>query len=206
MIITVIILTHAVSLYLQLPACVTIHNQCSNIKLVSPVYFGNGIVCPKLSDQQIDIDTAMRACFEINVTQNDFEYVLLFKLQRYSDSQHNMDTSTIETNKRETTYVYMLVVWRVKDDKFAVYVASVEHTREFIWNEDKLRKLYNKNYSRLNGYDDTISDTWLVDNNIVLKTTFNARVLERTPELSISISEEKKSDYAMRPIWIDTTR
>jgi hypothetical protein len=61
-----IMLIYAVSLIFQLPAYITIHNQCLN-KLVSPVYFCNGIVCSKLSDQQIDIGTKMRASFKINV-------------------------------------------------------------------------------------------------------------------------------------------
>jgi hypothetical protein len=66
-------LMYIFSLRLQLLPCVTIHNQCSNIELVSPVYFDNGAICPKLSDRQIDIDTKMRAYFEINTTQNDVE-------------------------------------------------------------------------------------------------------------------------------------
>jgi hypothetical protein len=114
MMIVAIMLTYTVSFELQLPAYVTIRNQCSNIELGSPVYFSNGIVCPRLSDQQINIRVKMSACFKINATQDEFEGVLLFKLRRYSSSQHNTDTSTTETTESETTHIYMLVAWKVK--------------------------------------------------------------------------------------------
>jgi hypothetical protein len=197
-------LMYTVSLELQLPACVTIYNQCSNIKLTSPVYFGNGVECPKLSNQQIDIGIKMNASFEINITQEVFEGALLFKLQRYSDNQYNMDMSTTETNKSEATHVHMLAIWKVKDSKSFIRITLVEHTKKFTWNEDKLRKLYHKNRGWLKEYC-TISDIWLVDNNMVFKTTFGARVLKGTTELSISISEERY-DYAMRPLSIDFKR
>jgi hypothetical protein len=87
MMIAVTMLIYAVRLALQSPECVTIHNQCLNIELVSPVYFGNGVVCPKLSDRQIGIGTTMRTCLEIYATHNEFEGALLFKLQRYFVSQ-----------------------------------------------------------------------------------------------------------------------
>jgi hypothetical protein len=82
---------------------VTIHNQCSNIRLISPVYFSNDARCSKLSGQQIVIDTKMNASFEIDVNQDDFEGVLLYKLQKYvgSDDQCNIDTSITETNKNK---------------------------------------------------------------------------------------------------------
>jgi hypothetical protein len=99
---------YAISLTLWLPPYVNILNLCPNTKLVSSVYFGNGIVCPKLFGQQIDINTKMNASFEINATQDDFEGALLFRLQRYSNDQHNTDTSTTNANKNELTHVYIL--------------------------------------------------------------------------------------------------
>jgi hypothetical protein len=185
---------------------VNIINLCTNTKLTSPIYFGDGVVCPKLSGQQIDIGTKMNASFEINAIQDNFEGALLFKLQRYSDNQCNMDTSTTETNKNESMDIHMLAAWKVKDSKPFAYVTLVEHTREFAWNEDKLKKLYYENLGWFKEYDDTISDTRLIDNNMVLRITFSARDLERTPELSISISEEEKSSYTMKPFRINLER
>jgi hypothetical protein len=185
---------------------VNILNLCPNIKLVSPVYFGSGIVCPKLSNQQIDISTKMNARFEIYAAQDDFEGALLFKLQRYSDSQHNMNTSTAGIDKNSATHIYMLAAWKLKDAKSFAYVALVEHTKEFTWDENELKKLYDKSRSWLKKYNDVILNTWLMDNNMILQTTFSSGDLKRAPELSISISEKERSNYAMKPLWIDVER
>jgi hypothetical protein len=206
MVIVVIIIMCTVSLALRLPPCVNIFNLCLNVKLVSPVYFGNGVICSKLSGRKIDIGAKMSASFEINATQDDFECALLFKLQRYSDRQYNMDVSTTEADKNETERVHMLVAWKAKNAKLFVQVALVECIKEFTWNEEKLKELYYENHNRLKEYNDTISDTWLIGANMVLKTTFGASNLKGGSELSISISEEKEDKYAMKPFCIHLER
>jgi hypothetical protein len=190
-------------LVLQLLSCVTIRSRYPNIKLVSPVYFGSGVVCPKLYNQQVDINTAMRACFEINTTQDEFEGALLFKLQRHTDNQHNIDTSTTKTDGK--THVYMLIAWKVKDVKLFAYLVLVEYVKEFTWNEDKLKKLYYENRSQLKEYDDTISDIWSLNDNMVLQTSLDASDLRGNPKFSISISEEEYK-YAMKPLCVDLKR
>jgi hypothetical protein len=199
---------YIISLDLQLLLCVTIYNQCSNTKLASPVYFGNGISFPTPPNQQIDTNTKMRVYFEINATQDNFEGALLFKLQRYVgfNDQHNIDTLTTETNKNDTKCVQLLVAWKVKDSKPFLYVVLIEHAKEFIWDKNKLKSLYDKNHSRLKEYDDVIPDTWFIDDNIALKTSFKARSLKKVFELNISISEEERDDYAIRPLCVDLTR
>jgi leucyl aminopeptidase (aminopeptidase T) len=207
MMIVVTMLIYTVSLDLQLPVCITIHNQCSNIELVKLVYFSNGAVCPQLSSQQIDIDTKTRASFEIDATQDEFEGALLYKLQRYSNSKYNMDTLNIEANKNETKCVQMLVAWKVTDSESFVYVVLVEHVKEFTWNEDELKKLYYENQHLLKESNGAISDTWFVENNVILKTTFKVRGLKGNFELSVSISEEEERyNYAMRPLCVDLER
>jgi hypothetical protein len=198
-------LMYTLSLDLQFPSCVTIYNQCSNTKLVSPVYFSNGMAYPKLSCQQIEIGTEMGACLEINATQYDFEGALLSKLKIYSNKQYNMGALTTETNKNEAAHVYMLAAWKVKDTKPFVRVVLIKHTKEFTWNEDKLKKLYYENCQWLKEHD-TVSDAWFVDDNMILKTSFKVRDLKGNFELSISISEEEKNDYAMRPLCVDLER
>jgi hypothetical protein len=205
-VIVITVLMYTVSFGLRYPSCVTIRNQCSNTKLVSPVYFGNGATCPKLSSQQIDICAKTNAHFEINTIQDDFEGALLFKLQRYSNRQRNMNASTTETNKGEVAHVYMLAAWKVMDSKFFVCVVLIEHTKEFTWDESKLEKLYNKNRDWLKEYNDTTIVTWFMDNNIVLKTAFRVRGLKNNFRLSISIFEERGNDYDMKPIQINTER
>jgi hypothetical protein len=222
MMIVVAMLMCTVSHRLRFSPRIVIHNQCLNTKLMSPVYFGDGAVCPKLSNQRIDIGAKMNASFKINTIQNEFGGALLFKLQKYADSQYNMDASITETNKSESTHAYMLVIWRMKDFELFARVVLVEHTKAFTWNEDRLKKLYDRIFGWFKEYDDTISDTWLVNNNMVLKTSFKvrwsrenllgilglkkARTSKENFELSISISEEKSADYTMRPFRINLER
>jgi hypothetical protein len=180
MMIVVTMLMYIVSLELQLPMYVTIHNRCLNTELVSPVYVGNGAVCPKLSSQQMGISAAMRASFEINATQDEFEGVLIYKLQRYSDSQHNMDMTITETNKNEEKCVQMLIAWKVKNYKPFLHVTLAEHAKEFTWNESELRKFHDKNRSWLKEYDSTTSYPWFMNDNMALKTVFRVRGMEKT--------------------------
>jgi hypothetical protein len=205
MTISVIMLIYDISFKLQLPPCMNIYNQCSSIELISPVYFGNGAVCPKLFDQQIDIGIGMNVSFEIKTTQDVFEGALLYKLQRYSDSQYNMDTTT-KTNENEKTHVYMLAAWRVKSYKRFARIVLIEHAEGFTWNEDKLKKWYEKNHGWLTEYDYTISDTWLMDDNVTLGATFSERFGRETFELTISIFEAEKNLYAIRPLCFDPER
>jgi hypothetical protein len=113
------------------------------------------------------------------------------------------------------------VAWKVKDSKPFAHVILIEHTREHAWNKDELKKLYDKNHDRLKKYSGTISDTWLV-NNIALKTSLKlrgmrgdalnifkvrrVRNMKENFELSISISEEERDEYAMRPLCVDLER
>jgi hypothetical protein len=206
MMIVITMLIYTISLELKLSPCVTIYSQCSNIKLLSPVYFGNGATCPQLSSQQIDTSTKMIACFEINATQDDFEGALLFKLQRYSDSQYDIDTSITETDKSGATHLHMLVAWKGKDSKPFLHIALVEHAKEFTWNEDELRKLYDKNRGWLKEYDNVTSNVWLMNNNMVVKMVSKVRGIKENFELSIFIYEEEMNKYAMKPLCIDLKR
>jgi hypothetical protein len=202
--ITIAMLIYTISLKFQSPSRIIIHNQCSNINLVSPIYFGNGAVCPSLANQQIDINTATKMQFEINTTQDEFEGVLLYKLQRNvaSDDQNNRNTRT----KNEAKCVYIFVAWKVKDAEPFVRVALVEHTKNIVWNEDKMKELYEKNCGGLKKYNDSISDTWIIDDYMTLKTMFEIEDLEKNFELSISISEEEKDDDAMKPLCVHPKR
>jgi hypothetical protein len=185
---------------------VNVLNLCSNIKLTLSAYFDNGAVSSKLSDQQIDIGTKMNASFDVNATQDDFECALLCKLQRHSDNQYSTDIFTTGTNESNATHVYILAAWKVKGSESFKRVVLVEHTNEFTWDEDKLKKLYYKNHGWLEKYNDTITDTWFMDDNMILKTTLRVRGMRGSFELSISIYKEEKNEYAIRPLCVDLER
>jgi hypothetical protein len=197
---------YTVSFDLQLPLCITVYNQCLRTEFVLLAYFGNGIVCPKLSHQQmeIEIDTTTEIQFKINATQDEFEGVLLYELRICSVWPHPGVLTARSVTK--PTRIQMLIVWKKERFTHSANVMLLENARSFEWNENKLRKLYDKNYDRLKGYNDAISEAWLIDDNKVLRTAFEVRNLKRTPELIICIHEEEEYTYAMRPLWFDEER
>jgi hypothetical protein len=208
MTIIVIMLIYAISLELQLLVYITIHNECSSIKLASLVYFSNGATCPELFNQQIEIGTKMSVSFEIDTIRNKFESVLLLKLESHvkSDDQYNMNTSTTRADKNETTHVYMLVIWEAKDAGPCERVVLIEHTKEFTWNEDKLKKLYDKNYDWIKEREIGRFTRWLMGDNMVLSTSSITKGMQGILKLSISISEEKRYYNKMRPLCVDLER
>jgi hypothetical protein len=204
---TVTTLICTVSFEFPRSSVIIIHNQCLNTELTSPVYFGDGTIYPRLSDQQMDISTAMEIKLKIYTFQHEFEGALLYKLQKHRHDQHNTDKLATSTDKNEIKYVYMLVAWKIKGKPF-VHVVLVEHTREFIWSEDNLKQLYDKNCDRLKKYSNNtnISDTWLIDDKTTLKTTFKVISWRWSFHLSMSISEEERNEDAMRPLCVDPKR
>jgi hypothetical protein len=79
---------------------------------------------------------------------------LICKLQR----KQSHDSAVIDQDT--SSIAQPLVVWNISGcNKSHVDILLVEHTKEFSWNEDKLRKLYDKNYDWLKECNDITSDT-----------------------------------------------
>jgi hypothetical protein len=196
-----IVLICAVSLHIQPSFKLNIHNQCWNVGLVSPIYVaGDGLECHRPPDYKAYTGDIMRSGFIINKLDDTSCGVLIYKLQRRRTHE------STEIGKDTLNDVYLLVVWRVSGSKeLYADVLLMEHTKALTWGEGRLNKLYYKNHNRLKKCTDTISDTWSMDDNMILKMTFSARSLKGNPELSISISEER-DEHARRPFNIDLTR
>jgi hypothetical protein len=195
-----IVLMYAVSLPVQLSIKLNIHNQCLDVNLVSPVYItSDGLECHKAPDYKVYAGDTMRSGF---IIKSDISCgALIYKLQ--GGQSHE----SIEIGENTSSAVCLLVVWKIFEYKeLYADILLVKHASAFTWNEDKLRKFYYENRDRLKEYTDTISDTWLMDDNMILKTSFSARDLRGILELSISISEEEKFSHVMRPFCINPER
>jgi hypothetical protein len=195
-----IVLMYTVSLPIRPSFKLNIYNRCLNVGLASPVCItSDELECHRVPDYEACTGGTMRSCFVIKSDDESYG-VLMYKLQRkrtHKSAEISKDTSSI---------AQILVVWRISESKeLYTNVLLVEHDNSLIWNEDKLNKLYHKNHDWLKEYTDTTSDTWLVDNDIVLKTTFSVKDLKGNPELNISISEEN-DDYTIRPLCVDLER
>jgi hypothetical protein len=195
-----IILIYAVSLSIKPTVKLNIYNQCLNIDLVSPTYvIDDGLECHRPPDYKVYAGDITRSGFIIKSGDASFS-VLTYKLQRRQPYESAV------TGEDTLSAAHLLVVWRISESKeLHTDVLLIEHSKALILNEGRLNKLYHKNHNWLKEYTGTISDTWSMDNNMTLKTTFSARNLKGNTELSISISEER-DEYAMKPFCIDFKR
>jgi hypothetical protein len=168
--------------------------------LVSPVYAtSDGLKCYR-APNKVHAGNTMRSGFIIKSDYKSYG-ALIYRLQR---KQPHKSTAI---SKDASSTAHLLVAW----DAFAyknLYadVLLVKCNKGYTWNEDELKELYYESRRWLKECNDITSDTWLVNDNMVLKTTSSAKYLKGNPELSISISEEEKDDCAMRPFCIHPER
>jgi hypothetical protein len=195
-----IVLMYTISLPIKPSFKLNIYNQCLNVGLAFPTYItGNGLECHRPPNHKVYAEDIMRSGFIIELDCESFG-LLMYKVQRQSHK-------STETGEDTSNDVHLLVVWRISESKeLHADVLLVEYAKEFTWNEDKLKKLYYENHDRLKESNSTASDIWFVDDNMTLKTIFDAKDLKENIVLSIFIFEEKKSNYAMRPFCIDFTK
>jgi hypothetical protein len=166
---------------------VTINNRCSNIGLTSPVYFIKNIPHHIQFPQQVNSKSIMKANFTTGVGRDTFGGILLYRLQRKKDT-------SIST--------HLLVIWGYKSNEFYLNVLLIEYESTLIWNEKKLRGLYevyNSQYDR-----DVITEEWLLDDNTELKTKYETS--HGGLEVNIIISEEKDLPLPQKPLWVDPNR
>jgi hypothetical protein len=179
---------------------VTINNQCSNIELKSPVYSIKDAIYHGHLPQQVDSKSKMTANFKIGVHRSTLSGILLYHLQRKEDNE-----SSNRFNKYTPTSIQLLVIWELRIDRLYSHAWLIEYEDAFIWNEDKLKRLYGVYDNRCNS--DIIFSTrrWLLDDNaklqIVCETLYKGDF-----EMNIVISEEKGQLPSQKPLWVDPDR
>jgi hypothetical protein len=165
---------------------VAINNQCPNIKLTSPIYFTTNTTCNIQFPQQVDFKSIVKVNFKSGMDQDTFSGVLLYRLQR------KVNTS-IRTQ--------LLVIWGWNSYDLYSYAHLIEHESILVWNNDKLKMLYDAYNSQ---YDRDIIEEWLLDDNTKLKA--KCEISHGGLEINIIISEEKHISSHGKPLWIDSKR
>jgi hypothetical protein len=185
-----------VSLVLQSPVSLNIHNQCQDINLTSPVYFIHGGKWHVVPDQEIDVDAIMRSRLEFDSGQDILEGILVYKIQR----QHAKSDEFVQDKSKN---IQLLVAWHAEHTKgLHVRALLIEHDKEFNWDEDKLRELHQKCWCPLDAWANPTGSNWKLDDATMLTTTI--KVMNGDYRWDISISEE--GDGIERPLWIDAER
>jgi hypothetical protein len=181
---------------------VTANNQCSNIKLKSPIYFIRDTTCHIQFPQQVNSKNRTEVSFEIGIDRDTFGGILLYHLKRKkkvkSDNQFNTDKdASIDTQ--------LLVIWgRNSEDKPYSCGYLIEHESVLTWNEDNLKRLHHIYDSQQKAYSKIDRGWWLLDDNTELKT--KCELLHESLEMEIIISEEKYLSLPRKPLYINPNK
>jgi hypothetical protein len=184
-------LIYIASLTLQLAIDINIYNQCTNIELTSPVHFLKDATYHIQFPQKVRPDFIMKGRLIISEDRDTFGGALLYRLQR-----------------KESTSIcaQFLVIWGCRSDWLYSHALIIEHESKLVWNEDKLRRLYDVYNSRCNRYFDT--GKWLLDDSTMLNIC-QPSCEDLEIEVSISEKEEKEENYLfypLKPLWVDPNR
>jgi hypothetical protein len=182
---------------------ITIHNQYSDLELISPVYFSDGTTYCVSPDQKAGTGNIMETSFGIDSKQKDLKCVLLYKLQRKraakTDNQSDNNAVFIENT---VTNMYLLVAWVAKNYKHKFCAYLMEFTDDFTWDEDKLWALYREYNDQFHmDYRPRII-TWSMHNNAVMKMRFDI-TYGSDYKLDIVISEGNREGNMREPISVD---
>jgi hypothetical protein len=191
------VLICVVSFALQSPISLNIFNARQDINLTSPVYFIHGGKWDIVSDREVDVNSVMRNLIEFDSGQNILEGALVYEIQRkYAEFD--------EFIQDESKSIQLLVAWNVDRTKgLDVRALLVEHDKEFNWDEDKLRRLYQKYWHPLDAWINFIRNNWLLDDT----TALTVRVDIRNGGYRWDITIYERTDAIIkRPLWIDTER
>jgi hypothetical protein len=182
---------------LHLPVSLNIYNQCKDIHLTCPIYFNRNGRWHVLPDQEIGLNTVMKNRIEFESGQDILEGALVYRIQR----QH---ANFAKSAQGESRCIQLLVVWRIEHVKgLHVHALLVEYDSEFNWDEDKLRKLYQKYWHLLDARVDPMRSNWLLDNGKVLATTI--KVMNGGYRWDVFIAKGIKAHLEM-PLLLDAKR
>jgi hypothetical protein len=183
------VLIYIISLNLQSVMNMIIDNQCTNIELVSPVYFAKDTRCHIQFPQQVETKRTMKANFMTRVDLDAFGGVLLYHLQRKEDASR---------------IAQLLIIWGCEYNKFYSHTWLTKDESSLIWNEEKLASFYHAYDSEYEAYSDIRWEKWLLDDNTSLKT--ECKISYGDFETKVTISEDKYISRPIKPLWIDPNR
>jgi hypothetical protein len=185
---------------------ITIHNQCPDLELTSPVYISDGTTYCVSPNQQANTGNIMKTSFGIDSKKKDLKCVSLYKLQRKratkADKQHNINNASIEDT---ATNKYLLVAWVVKNYHYEYCAHLIEFTDDFAWDEDKLWALYREYNNQFHMDDEPRIITWLMHDNTMVKTEINVKY-ELDYKLNVVLSEATDKYDIEGPMKINPKR
>jgi hypothetical protein len=181
-----------------------IYNTCSDVELVDPLYFSDGVVRCNPLDQKVAPGGTLSAAFKINHSQLISEGTLMCRLRKKeSNFDRQFDTDTTNIDENGLRRVQLLVGWKLEYfSELRVYMLLMEHGEKLAWTKDRLKEQHNEFRGRLSAHNDSVESAWLMEDGTVLKLTLDG-VGNREHGIKITISEVQRKDYATVPIWLE---
>jgi hypothetical protein len=188
-----IVLICTISLPIQPSVKLNIYNQCLNVDLVSPTYItGYRSECHRPPDYKVCVGDTTRYSFIIK-SNYATGGALIYKLQR-----KHMHKST-KIGKYTSRATHLLVVWEFSSSRVLyVDVILVRHDKRL--DKDDLKCLYRENFDRFRLCSDFATELWSLDDNTVLRTTFE--IMNEDHLSTIIISEVEGDNGARMPAHI----
>jgi hypothetical protein len=177
-----------------------IHNQCSNIDLVSPEYVtGYKTECYKAPSYEVGAGNTMNSGFVIYDPSDESGGTLIYRLQR----KQSYESTEISEDASNATR--LLVVWRIsKSKELYADVLLIEYDKGFDWEKDNLEELYHKNSNRFRLCPDATTETWSLDANTTLTTAFE--ITNENNLLNMTITEVRRYNSARMTIHVNPER
>jgi hypothetical protein len=169
---------------------VIIKNEFTNIELTSPVYFVKDTTCHIQLPQQVSPKSTVKTNFITGMDQDTLGGALLYHLKK--------EDASISAQ--------LLVIWGCD---YGYYSDSwiIDHGSAFVWNEDKLKKLYEA-YEILGLY--ISPEHYLLNDDTRLEVTCHQSYEFSQIEVTISEEEEEEEEgnlsYPMKPLYVDPNR
>jgi hypothetical protein len=194
-----IVLMYMVSLSIRPSFKLDIHNQCLNIDLVSQTYFiSDDLECHKPPDYKTYAGDTMRSGFVIK-SDGVSRSVLMYILQRKQTHEFTED------NEDVSSVAHLLVIWGIFEFmQLYADVLVVEYDKGFDWDKDNLKELHFKNINRFRFFPYSATDTWPLNNNTALMTTFE--IMNEDLLLDIKVRELERYNCVKMPVHIDLKR
>jgi hypothetical protein len=194
-----IVLIYVISLSVRPSFKLNIYNQCLNVSLVSPVYVtSNNLECHRPPDHQVYARDTVKSSFIIE-SGNESYGILIYKLQIMQIHEFT------KIGKDASSTAQLLIIWRISEsNELYADVLLVEHDKGFDLDKDDLEELYRKNFDRFRLCPDSATETWLLDDNTSLKTTF--KTMNEDYILNMIFSEVERDSNTRIPAHIDSER
>jgi hypothetical protein len=198
-------LIHVISLTFQSMIEMTIDNQCTNIELISPIYFIKDTTRHGHFPQQVNSESIMRVILKTGIDRNVFGGILLYHLQRKEDDAIDDQADTdVASTRCASISTQLLLIWGRKYDYLYSHLYLIEHESTLTWSRDKLERMYYVYNSQYDVYSDIDQEEWLLNDDTILKTV--CEISHGGMGMEVIISEDENQCRLQKPLCIDPNK